>query len=63
MLAARLGAPREAVAALIAALLRLDPSVADHARILSAAEVLAFKRIAESEYLRLTPVAATEPLP
>ena len=53
VLAARLGAPREAVAALMAALLRLDRSVADHARILSAAEVQAFKRTTEAEYLRL----------
>ncbi len=62
VLAARLGAPREAVTALMAALLRLDRSVADHARILSAAEVLAFKRTTEAEYLRLIRSPASEPL-
>lgn len=59
VMAARLGAPRDAVTALITSLLRLDPAVADHARILSAAEILAFKRIAEADYLRLIQSPAT----
>ena len=45
--------------------LRLDRSVADHARILSAAEIQAFTRTSEAEYLRslrlpVTPAAAGE---
>jgi phosphonate transport system substrate-binding protein len=62
VLAARLGAPRETVSALMAALLRLDRSVADHARILAAAEVLAFERTSEAEYLRSLRLPVTERL-
>ncbi len=52
VLAARVGAPREAVSAVLAALLRLDRSVAEHARVLSSAEIQAFTRTSEVEYLR-----------
>jgi phosphonate transport system substrate-binding protein len=50
--AARRDAPRDAVAKLVDALLRLDASVPDQARLLSSAEILAFKRTTEAGYLR-----------
>jgi phosphonate transport system substrate-binding protein len=58
LLAARRGAPGDAVGRVIAALLRLDASVTAHAGILAAAEVLGFRRVSEQEYLRpIGPVA------
>jgi ABC-type phosphate/phosphonate transport system substrate-binding protein len=47
----RAGLPREAAAAMAQALLRLDPNDPAHARILSDAEIGAFKRTTEREYL------------
>jgi phosphate/phosphite/phosphonate ABC transporter binding protein len=52
VLAARRGAPREAVTRLTTALLRLDASDPSQARILASAEILGFKRTTEAEYLR-----------
>lgn len=52
VMAARRGAARDAVTRLTDALLRLDASVPAEARILSSAEILAFKRTTEAEYLR-----------
>lgn len=52
VLAARRGASPDLVAAVIAALLRLDASVPDQGRILSTAELLAFRRTTDAEYLR-----------
>jgi phosphonate transport system substrate-binding protein len=52
VLAARRGAPREAVSAVMRALVRLDHSKADDARVLDAAEIRAFTRTSEHEYLQ-----------
>jgi phosphonate transport system substrate-binding protein len=50
--AARQGAPAAVVAAVIDALLRLNPRVPDQGRILSSAEISGFRRASEAEYLQ-----------
>ena len=62
VLAARHGAPRDAVAVLERALLRLDASIPGDAPVLSPTEILKFRRVAETEYLRLVEPRSTKPV-
>lgn len=57
--AARQGAAREATDAITQALLRLDPAVEEHARLLSSAEMRGFQRATEADYQALLALAST----